>query len=154
MKRGGPLPRYKPLKAKTRIRVAGHSETADLKKEIQRLLRQIVIIRDGLCQRCGVTYGTPGVVFQCDHLLSRAHSATFAESRLCVLVCQPCHAWKSLGSNLRKGEYDAHMRTVLPAERVALWDACERDSWRPVRKGAYDWRIHIAALEQELRALQ
>lgn len=144
MKRGG----Y--LKRNTKLRIAGTSDTAEDKRRIQFLLREIVIERDKVCQRCGIEYGTPRVVFQCDHLISRSNSATYADSRLCVLLCQPCHAWKSLGSNLRKAQYDHEMKAKLPKERVALWEAAEQDSWRPTRKYASDWKIHILALEQEL----
>ena len=132
----------------------GKSETTKLKIEIQRLLREIVIIRDKKCQRCGVKYGTEGVVFQCDHLLSRSHNATYAVSALCVLLCKPCHAWKSLGSNLRKKEYDEFMRAKLSKEVVSLWDRCEQDSWRVTKKGAYDWDLEIVALNQELEKIQ
>lgn len=135
---------------RTKLRVKGHSTTAELKKDIQALLRQIVIKRDGKCQRCGVEYGTEGVVFQCDHLISRSNSATYADSRLCVLVCKPCHAWKSLGSNLRKKEYDQLMRSRLPRERVALWETCEERSWEARRTGAFDWKLAKIVLEQEL----
>lgn len=38
---------------------------------------------------------------------------------------------------------------ILPADRVALWELCERDSWKPVRTSAYDWKLAVAALKQE-----
>jgi hypothetical protein len=156
VKRGGYLQRHTPLKTKTRIRVAGVSDTADLKKEIQALVREIVIKRDGGCilrnkRRCGGDIGF--AVLQADHLITRANSATFADTRLIVCVCRSCHAWKSLGSNNRKAEYDALVKTILPADRVALWERCERDSWRPVRTGVYDWKVAIVALKQELRKM-
>lgn len=152
LKRYTQLKTYTPLKVKTALNFYGKSETAEQKREIQRLLREIVIKRDKHCIRCGVEYGTPGVVFQCDHLLSRSNSATYADSRLCVLVCRECHAWKSLGSNLRKTQYDALVKTILPPERVALWERCEMDSYNPTRKGAYDWKLATLALNHELAA--
>ena len=153
-----PLRRYTPLKTygnakilkQTPLNRKGKSETTKLKETIQWLLREIVIKRDKKCIRCGVSVGTPGIVWQCDHLISRANSATYADSRLCTLICQPCHAWKSLGSNLRKAEYDALVKTILPQERVQLWERMEKALWRPVSKRSYDWRLEIAALEQEL----
>ena len=129
------------------------SPVSDAKKEIQRLLREIVIIRDKKCQRCGVPYPTEGVVFQCDHLLSRSNSATYAVSKLCVLLCKPCHAWKSLGSNLRKKEYDELMRAKLSKEVVALWDRCEEERSRFSTGGKYDWEIEIVALNQYLKKI-
>jgi hypothetical protein len=49
VERGGYLQRKTPLKTKTRLRIKGISETAELKDEIQCLVRDIVIIRDGGC---------------------------------------------------------------------------------------------------------
>jgi len=46
--------------------------------------------------------GIEGVVLLADHLITRANSATFADSRLVVCVCKSCHAFKSLGSNRHK----------------------------------------------------
>ncbi len=155
MKRGGPLPRHTPLRAKTRIRVAGHSDTAEIKERIQALLRAIVIARDGGCilrdvRRCNGLPDIPGVVLQADHLITRANSATFADTRLVVCVCRSCHAWKSCGSNQRKAEYDAVVRTLLPQDRVALWDRCEQDSWHPQRTFMSDWMLAEVALKHEL----
>lgn len=76
--------------------------------------------------------------------------ATYADPRLVVCVCRPCHAWKSLGSNLRKAQYDALVRALLPADRVSLWDRCEADSWRPARTGAYDWKLAEIALKHQV----
>lgn len=76
-------------------------------------------------------------------------SATYADSRLVVCVCRPCHAWKSLGNNLRKGQYDALVRTLLPPERVALWSRCEEDC-SPHRFYKSDWLMAEAALRREL----
>ena len=140
---------------RTKLRVSGHSTTTELKTEIQALLRQLVMKRDGGCvlrdiRMCGGELGVEGVVLQADHLISRSHSATFADSRLVVCVCRSCHGWKSLGSNLRKQQYDALVKTILPAKRVTLWEKCEADSWKPVRTGAYDWKLAIAGLKQEL----
>lgn len=137
---------------RTRIRVAGHSETSELKRDIQALLREIVIKRDGGCilrkhRYCGGEIGQ--AVLQADHLITRSNSATYADSRLVVCVCRPCHAWKSLGGNLRKAQYDELVKRILPKERVELWDKCEKDSWRPQRTGAYDWKLSKLALEQE-----
>lgn len=133
------------------MRTTSLTKSAQLKKDIQALLRQIVMLRDKACIRCGVPVGTEGVVFQADHLLSRAHSATYADARLVVCICRNCHGWKSLGSNLRKAQYDEYVKTVLPKERVDLWERCERDSWRVARKGSYDWALAKVALEQELK---
>ncbi len=147
-----------PLK-RTKLRVVGHSTTAELKKEIQFLLRLIVIRRDRGCilrdvRHCGGELGIEGVVFQADHLISRSNSATFADSRLVVCVCKRCHGWKSVGSNKRKTEYDELVKPLLSNKIQTLWDQCEQDSWKPSRTGANDWKLHIIQLKQELGLLK
>ena len=85
-------------------------------------------------------------VLQADHLITRANSATYDDTRLIVCLCRSCHGWK----HWHKDEYDALLRTVLSPARVKLWDRAMQDSWRPVHHVAMDWRISIAALKQEL----
>jgi hypothetical protein len=80
--------------------------------------------------------------------------AVYADSRLVVCVCNGHHGWKSLGGNARKRQYDEIVRQLLPADRVALWDAAERGSWRPSRTGNYDWKLPKPALEKELSRVQ
>lgn len=133
----------------------GTSDTALIKREIQRVLREIVIARDGGCvlrqlRHCGGELNTDGVVIQADHLISRGNSATYADSRLVVCVCKSCHYWKSVAGNLRKSEYDALIKTVISKERVELWEQCEQDSWKPRKM---DWKMELVALEQELAKL-
>ena len=149
---------------RTALRVQGISDTATIKREIQYIAREIVIARDGGCLLRDLHYdGIPEcdgyanngqLILQCDHLVTRSNSATFADTRLMVCVCRGHHAWKSLGSNARKKEYDDLVRTLISAERVKLWDECERDSWRPVRTTTYDWQLQLAALKQEWRQMQ
>ena len=113
------------------------------------------MIRDGSCIlngiRCNAVVGMSGIVFQADHLITRANSATYADSRLVVLVCKSCHGWKSVGSNRNKAEYDELVKSILPPERVALWERCEEESRRPHRKYTSDWKLAKLALEQELK---
>lgn len=139
------------------LRRLGKSDTAETKRQIQSLLRDICLIRDRACilhkHRCGAIVGDAGVVWQADHLLSRSNSATYGDSRLVVLICKSCHGWKSLGSNLRKAEYDALVRTILPPERVALWDMAELEAGR--HKGVkMDWTLVLLALRRELEVLE
>jgi len=106
-----------------RATIERHSEVSEIKRNIQALLRDTVIDRDGGCilrnmRLCGCDIGCAAL--QADHLITRANSATYADPRLVVCVCRPCHAWKSLGGNLRKAQHDALVRTILSPERVAL----------------------------------
>lgn len=140
-----------PLKRKTKLRVAGHSTVAEQKREIQALVREVVIKRDGGCvlrkiRNCGGEIGQ--AVLQADHLITRANSATFADTRLIVCLCRPCHGGFK---KWHEKEYNALVRMILSPERVKLWDKCERDSWKPQRTSSYDWKMAIIALKQELR---
>lgn len=73
------------------------------------------------------------LILQADHLTTRANSATYADTRLIVCVC-------------KEGPWLEEMAR-LPPDRLALWERCERDSWRLVRTGAYDWKIAIVAVK-------
>lgn len=148
------------LPRRARLRVVGVSTTSELKQEIQGLVRQIVIIRDGGCifrkEKGHVCTGFAKdghLILQADHLLPRSNSATFAATRLIVCVCKGIHGWKSVGSNLRKAQYDERIKKLLPKETVELWKRCEQDRWRPTRMTAYDWKATIVALKQELSTL-
>lgn len=167
MKRGGYLKRKTGLRRITKLRVAGKSEVSEIKREIQDTLRAIVIKRDDGCilrhnfdnpngwtiPTCNGYDKNGKLVLQADHLISRSNSATYADSRLVVCVCKGHHGWKSVGSNARKKQYDEIVRTLLPKDRVELWDKCEAVSWRPTRTGIYDWKLAEIALEKELKAL-
>jgi hypothetical protein len=151
MKRGG------PLKRKTSLKAHGKSDTAQTKKRIQDLVREIVMRRDGGCifrhsydvSGCNGFAKDGHLILQADHLITRANSATYADTRLIVCLCKGHHGWKKW----HEREYNALVRTLLSPERAKLWDDCERDSWRPHRTGAYDWMLAEAALKQELAVL-
>jgi hypothetical protein len=120
------------------------------KKEIQRLVREIVILRDGGCvlrgvRLCGGEVGK--AVLQADHLITRANSATFADTRLIVCLCRPCHGGYK---QWHKEKYDALVKTVLDVDTVKLWERCQEDSWRPQKQ---DWKMHIVLLKKELELL-
>ena len=146
----------KPLN-RTRLNVVGHSTTADLKKEIQDLVREIVILRDGGCifkkekgHICSGYANDGHLILQADHLMSRGNSGTFADTRLIVCVCKGIHGWKSVGSNLRKKEYDERVRKLISKERVELWDEWEAKRFSSTRMSAYDWKLEIVNLKSEL----
>lgn len=137
---------------RSRLKMRGTSETSVLKEEIQDLLRQVVMKRDGGCvlrgiRHCGGELDTEGVVIQADHLITRGNSATYADSRLVVCICKSCHGWK----HYNEREYDEVVKTVLSEETIELWDKCLKDSWNPTRKYSADWKLHILQLKQELK---
>lgn len=144
---------------RTKIHVVGHSTTAEDKAEIQRLIRLIVTIRDGGCilrtVRCGQEASVEGdtvvsnTVIQADHLVTRANSATFADTRLIVCLCKGCHGWK----HWNEKEYENLVRCLIPIGRVKLWDTAEQLRQAHVTCKV-DWKLAIIVLKQELRALQ
>lgn len=148
-----PLARAGSLK-KTRIRVVGKSDTAIVKKEIQAVLREIVMLRDKGCllrmERCGNELDAPGVVFQADHLIERSNSATYANPDLLVCLCKGCHGWK----HFKKSNHDAYnamVKEILPEHRVKLWEKCEAESWRTSKM---DWQLELTALRQILSKMR
>lgn len=136
----------KPLK-RSPLRKVGTSDTAKTKVRIQALVREIVILRDKGCilrfkRPCGGEVGK--AVLQADHLVTRANSATYGDTRLIVCLCRPCHGGFK---QWHKPEYDALVRTILSKERVALWDLAQADIHRPQKM---DWKLVELSLQQEL----
>lgn len=134
---------------RTRIRVAGKSTTAEDKKEIQRLVREIVMLRDKGCilrnlRYCGGELGQ--AVIQADHLITRSNSATYADTRLIVCLCRDCHGWK----HYHEKEYEILVKYILPKERIALWERCE-EARQSHRTHKADWKVEILALKSELK---
>jgi len=143
MKRGG------FLKRKTPQHVKGHSDTATIKAEIQNLVRDIVIKRDGGCifrnsydvSSCnGFTKSyPPRLILQADRLITRANTATYADTRLIVCVCKGHHGWKKW----HEREYNTLVKEMIGSEHAKLWERCEQDSWRPKRTSAMDWQFSL-----------
>lgn len=133
-----------------RLRIKGISTTSQLKEEIQAVLRSIVIVRDGGCILRKIRHcGQEDVVYQADHLITRANNATYADSRLVVCVCRPCHFWKKY----HEAQYNNLVKSLLPKDRVELWERCEKDMWRPIKHGAWDWKLNLVVLYKELASL-
>lgn len=166
MKRSGFLKRKTPLRAKTGLKhykklcVAGHSDTADLKADIQALLRHIVILRDGGCflrhfrhridpqyEECGPTRSDGLLVLQAEHLHSRANASAFSDSRLVVCCCQRHHIYYKAQHS---AEYNELAREFIGPERSKLWDRVREDR----RAYKVDLKLAKVALEAELRGLQ
>lgn len=152
-----PLARVSKKKVK-KVKVAGHPTVKDTKQDIQDTARECVIIRDKKCilygQRCYHEYGvSEGIVWQAEHLVERSNSATYADLRLIVLVCKNCHGWKHFTKS-NHDQYDEWVKQKLSKERVAHWEKCVADKWRPTRTGAYDWKLSLVALKQELKTLK
>jgi hypothetical protein len=50
-----------------------------------------------------------GTIHQADHLITRANSATYADTRLIVCACKGHHGWKKW----HQKEYEALVRTLI-----------------------------------------
>jgi hypothetical protein len=90
------------------------------------------------------------LILQADHLITRANSATYADTRLIVCVCKGHHGWKKWN----EARYNELLREVLSPERVALWDKCHAARYKPTRMYASDWKMELAALKRELATYQ
>ena len=133
-----------------RISKQSSHSAAQQKREIQGLLREIKIKEQGgKCflykkRGCGGEVGKE--VMQFDHLVSRGNSASFADPRLGVLLCRPCHGgWKQW----HKPDYDRLVKSILPKEIVELWERVEADK-KPYRM---DWKLEIVYLKSKLKGL-
>ncbi len=142
---------------RTKLRVKGDNDTALIKQDIQDLVRLIVTHRDGGCvlrrkRRCGAeAYVEDGkvicdTVIQADHLVTRANSASFADTRLIVCLCKGCHAWK----HWNEKEYDELVKTVLHKDVIKLWDRVQADR-HAHKTHKMDWVLEKLALEKELK---
>ncbi len=149
----------KPMR-RTRLHVVGHSTTSENKKEIQRLLREIVIKRDGGCFlrnfqneitpkyiNCGGLRKDGGLILQAEHLHTRSNANSFSDSRLVVCCCQRHHIYYK---PQHSDEYNGLAKKFIGAERTELWDRVKNDH-KPYK---VDLKLEILALEQELKTYQ
>jgi len=139
---------------RTKLRVVGHSTALELKRDIQAILRQIVIKRDGGCilrhypesGACGGRRNDGELILQAEHLHTRANSASYADHRLVVCLCQRHHIyWKPQYSDT----YYEIVREHIGPERTKLLDAVKNDH----RPHKMDWKLEKLALEQELKKI-
>jgi len=138
----------------SKLRIKGISDASQDKREIQALLRQLVILRDGGCWMrhyseagsCGGRRNDGTIIYQAEHLHTRANSASYADSRLVVCICVHHHIhWKPQHS----ARYNELARDFIGEKRSKLWAAVQAD--RSPHK--IDWKIAIIGLNQELKAL-
>ena len=147
----------KPMK-RTKLKFKSESKTATIKQGIQDTLRLLVTHRDGGCilrdKRCGVTafvdednkIVASSSYIQADHLVTRANSATFADVRLVVCVCNGCHLWKKY----HKKEYNDLVKTIISKERVTLWERAEEYRSQH-RTEKMDWNMQLCGLQLMLK---
>lgn len=149
MKRSGfkPKPR-KPMK-RTRLKVKGHSSTTEIKDEIQAEARKHVIKRDGGCilrhypqtGSCGGYRKDGQLILQAEHLHTRSNSASFADVRLIVCLCQRHHIYYK---PQHADEYYTIVKKHIGKERTALLKRVQQD-FRPHKM---DWKLELLVLKQ------
>jgi hypothetical protein len=88
--------------------------------------------------------------YRLTHLITRANSATYADTRLIVCICKGLHGWKKWSET----RYNELIRPLIGPERCALLDKCHAARYTPTRMYASDWRKELAALKQELANTQ
>lgn len=133
----------------------GTSEVSVLKEQIQATLRQIVMLRDGGCilrdypetGRCGPINKQGKLVLQAEHLNSRAHAISIADSRLAVCLCQRHHIFYKPQYSARYWEI---IEEMIGPTRWELFQKVKADH-RPYKT---DLKLDLLALKQELKELQ
>jgi hypothetical protein len=134
-----------------------------VKDRIQTLLRAIALIRDGGCVlapfqgKNGIPYCNGyrkdgEMIYQYDHLNSRAFNVSYADPRLGVIICKGHHGWKTFTDNNKK-LYDALVRKIIGPARSKLWDRVETDR-KTYHMGVYEWQKVELGLAAELKKMK
>lgn len=130
---------------RSKLRVESKSDTAQLKRDIQALLRAIAIKRDGGCILRG--RGGCSEVLQADHLITRANSATYGDPRNIICLCVYHHIFfKKQYSQIF---WEMVEQKVGPARWA--WYKLARDDKTHQKM---DWQLVKIALTQELERIQ
>ena len=149
LKRSG----FKAIRKKLRYR--GISDNSVLREQIQAILREIGIIRDGGCflrfypeaGKCGWRRKDGEIILQYEHLNSRTHAISFSDSRLGICICARHHIyWKPQNS----ARYNELAEEFIGPERTELWKRVRNDH-RPYK---VDLKLELVALKQELERLK
>ena len=154
-KRKSGFKRKTSFKKRGKLRVAGVSETHDLREEAQALLREIAIKRDKRCVmsrfyqtgQCGGFTKGGKLILQYDHLNSRVHAVSFTDSRLGILVCLRHHLYFKRQYPVI---YEECAMQAIGKERAELLKRMRED--RTAHK--VDLKLEILALKKELQKYQ
>ena len=129
-----PLSKFSPL------------PVAKLKRQVQSLVREIVIIRDKGCLLKGYKFRC-NEVLQADHLISRGRNVGFADTRLIICLCSAHHTAKTFDDT---GVYEQLIKEKIGTERTKLWERVKRDT-KSYPMTAWDWSKVILGLKEELK---
>lgn len=143
---------WKPLK-RTKLRVVGHSTTAELKQEIQDTLRALGLLRDGGCvlrhySEAGACGGRrksdDALILQAEHLVTRENSLSFADMRNIVILCRNHHIFFKKEHGMM---YWNIIRDHIGDERWKWIERVQAD--RTPHK--MDLKLELLALKQDLK---
>lgn len=134
----------KPLR-RTKLRLAGVSTTSELKRDIQAILRAIVIKRDGGCLLRG--RGNCTEILQAEHLITRSNSATFGDTRNIACLCTYHHLFFKKQHPMLYWKY---IQEKIGPKRWA-WLQLALEDRSPHKM---DWKLVKIALTQELLSTQ
>lgn len=131
---------------------SGKSDVAKCKARIQKLLTAIVRAKGGCIFRNYPVSGQCSGYVAADHIISRQHSLTYADSRNVIGACQRHHIyWKPQNPTL----YAEIVEDYLGEKGWAWIKKCEKYIFQhSTHKVLYDWSKEEAALKQELEALK
>jgi hypothetical protein len=152
MKRGGPLRRATPLRTHAKLRVVGDSDCTTILNNIQALLRDHAIQRDGGCALrhcaeagdCGGRTRSDELILQAEPLNSRKHSVSCAT---CATSLCPHHHL-----HFRKKEPPVYWELIRRHTGEERWAWLQRviADKRPYRYYLADWEAIEAVLRAEL----
>ena len=130
---------------KTKLRKSSKSPLAQIKKDIQALVREIAIKIYGTCVlskypetgACGYYTKSGNLVLQAEHLVSRERNFCFGDMRNIVLLCWRHHfKWKPKNSR----RYWELIREIIGEKRWAWYLIADEDRKTHIMKLA-DWEL-------------
>lgn len=132
----------------------GKSEISEVKREIQALLREGAIERDGGCVfrdypeagECGGYRKDGELILQFDHLHSRVHMISFGDTRLGIIACLRHHFYFK---KQYPALYEKLARVIIGPERCNLLDRVREDH----SPHKVDLVLVKLALQQEVKRL-
>ena len=138
---------------RTKLRKNSKSPIAQIKKEIQALLRELAIRRDKTCVmsnypetgRCGGYRKDGGKILQFDHLSTRAKSISW-DVRLGVTVCLRHHFYYKKQYPF---EYERCAIDNIGPKRAELLYRVREDT-KPYKMSLSDWQLVETGLSKEL----
>lgn len=133
------------------LRMRGVSDSSVLRERIQAKLREAVIKRDKVCLLSGYPEtGKCNQVMQCEHLISRSESSSFADLRNVVLLCSRHHIFWKPQNSLRYWEI---IEEMIGPER---WDWIQkmRKEQSAHRSVKIDWKLELLALESQIKKMK